>query len=572
MPFAYPSESMALSKSMASSENRVSMEKNRQKDSTLEAFLALTANADRAFLAMEERRRFLPVCCAMANGAGGWVILGAFQEDDGQDGEFRKDLPLLVEGVPDTALLERELSFALEDAGQISANPVSFFRPLSSGDKKVLIARVEAADWFLRPLCVGADHLRGAYRRVRGVNVVSGHDTRLRMALDALEVTRDDLAVPGLCVWDLDAESVASFRAAVTTRFPRWSELSQVEFLRRALVLTPMNPLENPSGEEAGVTRAGQLLLGKGDVRVRMTRQVSGTETWEARNLWSACTDLLPRLAECASKPCEDALRECFMNALLHAEHDEGCVEIQLRDAQAVFFNPGLPRTQTSGESAARNGRLLRMFKRVGLARGQGRGLEIIRAFDETFCLQWNMLELSTYGELPLQFQEPDVPLGVPVVQVPQKKAPLPDVVPLPLAPIEKAVPPGLILAALPSDQLDPPHEIEFLEPEEDAQEEEDEYVTSQGDESELSPLVRTVRDARPSPSVVREAILELCGEYRSLPALASTLARSEGSLRRHYVTAMVREGLLEMEFPDRVGHPEQRYKTRNVRNIRNFS
>jgi hypothetical protein len=77
----------------------------------------------------------------------------------------------------------------------------------------------------------------------------------------------------------------------------------------------------------------------------------------------------------------------------------------------------------------------------------------------------------------------------------------------------------------------------------------------------EFSSLVRAVRDTRPSPAVVREAILELCGEYRSLPALAATLARSEGSLRRYYVTVMVREGLLTMEFPDKVGHPDQRYK-----------
>jgi hypothetical protein len=293
------------------------------------------------------------------------------------------------------------------------------------------------------------------------------------------------------------------------------------------------------------------------------------------------------------------------VNALLHAEHDEDAIEVELRDAEAAFFNPGLPRAQAVGESVARNGRLLRMFKLAGLARGRGRGLEIIRAFDKGFRLQWNMLELSTFAELPLQFQEPDVPLGMPVVQVPRKKTPF--LVSLPLAPIERAIPAGLILAELPSGQL-PPYDIlavpeesekpEDPEPEdlnlteffdapevpgaEETQKEEieemeemeeineteetDKYTDSPRDESKFSPLVLAVRDARPSPSVVREAILELCGEYRSISALASMLGRSEGSLRRYYVTAMVREGLLEMEFPDRVGHPEQRYKTRNVR------
>ena len=64
--------------------------------------------------------------------------------------------------------------------------------------------------------------------------------------------------------------------------------------------------------------------------------------------------------------------------------------------------------------------------------------------------------------------------------------------------------------------------------------------------------------------AVVRDAVLELCAEYKSLSELASALARSENSLRRHYVTPMVKEGLLEMEFPERVGHPDQRYRVKN--------
>jgi predicted HTH transcriptional regulator len=697
-----------------------------------ESFLALTAHADREFLSLNALHRFLPVCCGMANGAGGWVILGAFQEGD----TFLEDRPeaavmqVKVEGVPDTAQLERELRLSLEDRGQISANPVSSFRSLSigdkNGDKNVLVARVEAADWFLRPLCVGADYLRGAYRRIGGADVASGHHARLRMALDALEITRDDLPVQNLGVSDLDAGSVASFRAAVTERFPQWKELSQEEFLRRALVLTPLDPLQ--ASEEITVTRAGELLLGKGEVRVRLTRrdESQGTKVWEAQNLWSAWTDLfLPRLAKGA--PCEDALRECFMNALLHAEHDEGCVEIELRDATVTFLNPGLPRVQidgprpdgTSSEGVcpARNGRLLRMFKLAGLAHGEGRGLPIIRAFHENFHLQLNTLELSTFAELPLQ--EPDIPPGMPIVQVsqvtqapraaqvpqvtqvpravqevpeatqapsPQKSPSLLDLMPLLLAPIERAIPPGLILAALPVTQpatleiaelevaelevlepeapepeiaepeiLEPESqepeepepeslepegfepesfepdsfepesltpvnsepeslEPEVLEPEvledeepnlepenleepeffdaetgvteeekeekeeeeeeeetgEDEEEnEEDEYEAPEVDISEISPessaQEQVLRSARTSPPVVRQAILELCGEYRSLSALSSMLARSEGSLRRHYITAMVREGLLEMEFPDRVGHPDQRYRTRNL-------
>ncbi|MDR1375902.1 MAG: hypothetical protein LBJ22_00205 [Synergistaceae bacterium] len=614
----------------------------RKKDSTFETFLALTENEDRAFLPMEELHRFLPTCCAMANGAGGWIVLGASPESGPQDGEAREGLngtgkkPITVEGVPNAALLEQGLRSALEDPRGISANPVPFFRSLSSGGKKVLAARVETAHWFLRPLCVGLDWLRGAYRRVEGVNVASGHNVRLRAALDALEIARDDLPVPGLRVSDLDAASVASFRAAVTERLLRWSALSETEWLRRALVWAPENPFENPLDEESGVTRAGQLLLGKGVVRVRMTGRAPASsppasrtqETWEAQNLWSAWTDLFPKLVRNVSKPCEDALRECFVNSLLHAEHDEGCVEIQMSGDAVVFSNPGLPRARL-GEVAVRNGRLLRMLKLAGLAGGEGQGMKIIRALDENFRLRWDTLELRTSAELPLKFEA----MKILVVQVPQKKrASILDSMPLPLAELEKntELPPGLILATLSSEEPEAPQfeipqvetprpeaiepealepealvsealgsealESEALEPEVLASEAlgfetlgpeileaeplqpeaigseaigpqvlepepaEDEYAAKEG-ELEFSSLVQTVRDARSSPAVVRQAILELCGEYQSVSALASALARSEGSLRRRYVSAMVREGLLEMEFPDRVGHADQRYK-----------
>jgi hypothetical protein len=180
------------------------------------------------------------------------------------------------------------------------------------------------------------------------------------------------------------------------------------------LVLSPEVTFEAGCEEDVvGVTRAGQLLLGKNNALVRIASG-AGAEIEEARNLWSACADLLPRFLEGASvtRPCEDALRECFVNALLHADYDFGHVEIALDERAAFFSNPGLPRTQTPGESEARNGRLLRIFKLTGLARGQGKGLGVIRSFDEKFELFWDTLELSTVAKLPLKTTAALRPLG----------------------------------------------------------------------------------------------------------------------------------------------------------------
>jgi hypothetical protein len=249
------------------------------------------------------------------------------------------------------------------------------------------------------------------------VDVASSLKARLRIALDALEPLRDDLPVSGLSAEDLDAESVASFRAALLKRFPQWEALSLEDFLKRSLVLSSEVVFEGGAeAETIGVTCAGQLLLGKNDVLARIAWR-AGTEREaemrEVRNLWSACA-LWPRLVEAVptTRPCEDALRECFVNALLHADYAFGHVEITLGEGIAFFSNPGLPRTRTPGESAARNGRLMRILTLAGLARGQGKGLEVIHAFDGQFEPLWDTLELATVTKLPLKTADASRVLG----------------------------------------------------------------------------------------------------------------------------------------------------------------
>ena len=101
---------------------------------TLEAFFSLISDSDRAFLLVGELDRFIPTCCAMGNGGGGWIVLGATLKED--------DLPL-VEGVPDAASLEEQLTLFLQDSGIV--NPVSYFRVISSAGKKIMAARIEPA-------------------------------------------------------------------------------------------------------------------------------------------------------------------------------------------------------------------------------------------------------------------------------------------------------------------------------------------------------------------------------------------------------------------------------------------
>jgi predicted HTH transcriptional regulator len=631
---------------------------------TFETFLVSTAEEDRVFLGgadfpgdlePEGRERFAAACCGMANGGGGWVVFGA--EYAGRENE--KDV-FLVEGVEDSVRLERELRALLRDPERISANPVSAYRHIvhsprlpqnraaprrapSDETRMLLAVKVETADWFLRPVCAGADFLRETgvpgdssdipscvvYRRVEGNDVVSGSDIRFRMAMDALERTRDDFPAPGLSVRDLDMESVISFRRAVLARRSLWANLSEVNFLKRVLVLD----------DDEKPTRAGQLLLGASPDLPGMGGPLllrrAGEDARFASNLWSAYSEILPELLKALTEKCADAVRECFMNALLHADYDSGCVKIDMGGEGFGFIrfsNPGLPRTRGAG--GARNYRLSRMFGLAGALRevngvrekhgkSNGKrksGLEIVRAYDEEFRLRWDTLDLSTSAELSLESvrheaAEPEAsPYGwMPVVEegalskdrtsaeeyaiaiethvtetpvteeaaaeevlaeeilaeeVPAEEV-LTEEVPLEetalAAPEEAAA--ELPEEPAPSDPEAADEEMvdeeEFLDEDEGEGEEGEE---EEGEEEEFVPefdsLEEMVRSTpRLQASIVREAILELCVEYKSLPELSAALARSETSLRRHYISAMVREGLLQMEHPNKPGHPGQRYK-----------
>jgi hypothetical protein len=316
----------------------------------------------------------------------------------------------------------------------------------------------------------------------------------------------------------------------------------------------------------------------------------------------------LPEISGVLTAACAWALRECFVNAMLHAEHDAGVIDVEFGDGIAVFSNPGLPRTLTQGESEARNYRLMRIFVMAGLAHGAGRGLDIIRECDANFSLLWDMLKLAAVSELHLSAEtepagmesagmdsrEPektDVPSPgwLPVVQdkfmllthSPTRNVRIkePDMgimetdfaeFEIPDAPIPEPynVREYVVSETGSIDEINNELNVfdEFNEIDEPDVSEDDEYLGTDENEEEddFPPLVRKVRETPRMPlAVVRDAILELCAEYRSLPELASTLARSENSLRRHYVTSMVKEGLLEMEYPDRVGHPDQRYTGR---------
>jgi len=68
----------------------------------------------------------------------------------------------------------------------------------------------------------------------------------------------------------------------------------------------------------------------------------------------------------------------------------------------------------------------------------------------------------------------------------------------------------------------------------------------------------------RVSPDLIRLAILIICeNDFVSVEEIATMLNRSRDSVSVHYVSKMVKEGLLELKYPENISHPHQAYRAR---------
>jgi ATP-dependent DNA helicase RecG len=68
----------------------------------------------------------------------------------------------------------------------------------------------------------------------------------------------------------------------------------------------------------------------------------------------------------------------------------------------------------------------------------------------------------------------------------------------------------------------------------------------------------------RVSPDLMRQAILIICeNDFVSVEEMATMLSRSRDSMSVHYVSKMVKEGLLELRYPENISHPHQAYRAR---------
>jgi ATP-dependent DNA helicase RecG len=80
-------------------------------------------------------------------------------------------------------------------------------------------------------------------------------------------------------------------------------------------------------------------------------------------------------------------------------------------------------------------------------------------------------------------------------------------------------------------------------------------------DATPYAAVARVWQDARVPPNVLDEAIVAVCtGEYLTREEIAEKVNRAVNSLRARSLPRLVKEGRLQLKYPERPNHPHQAY------------
>jgi ATP-dependent DNA helicase RecG len=584
---------------------------------------------------------------AMANSEGGVVVLGV--------GEHNGAATLDGLRAEQIARYQKTLWDGLNNRGQVNLNLLEprHVEVLDLGGAALLVIRIPRATRTQRPVYVGTNPLVGTYRRRHEGDYRCVRTEVRRMLADADEMPPDQRILPGFSLDDIDAQSLAQFRQrlrAVKGEHP-WIALPDRDFLDRL-----GGWRRDRSSEAEGLTLAGLLMFGRDqairdahaapnyfvdyreklDPELRWTDRIYPDGTWEANlfqffsRVWTKFASGLPipfQLEGAMRRdvtPAHEALREAFVNALIHADYaGAGGVVVERYADRFIIENPGtllvsLEQYLAGGVSECRNKSLQQMFLMIGGGERAGSGADKIRAGWR--AQHWRAPRLEVRSE-------PDrVRLTLPMISlIPAETldrlrhtfgsradalAPA-ELQALATADVEGAVSnvrlqellvdhpveitrmltrlceQGYLLSDnrrrwttyrlsqgdrapslfdetdsshLPGDSSHLPGDSIHLP---------GDSIHLPGDSSHLAPPAENLRDiaapvagtGRNTPGVVKQTILKLCaGRYLTAEQLGDLLHRNATGLRSRYLTPMVAAGQLRLRYPVSANRPDQAY------------
>jgi len=346
---------------------------------------------------------------AMANSEGGVVVLGVSEKDDAVrlDGLTAKKL----------ATYQKTLWDGLNNRGMVSANllEIGAVEAVPLETSTLLAIRIPRAARAQRPVYLTGNPFGNTYRRRHEGDYRCDDAEVRRMFADAEPGGRDNRILKGFTLDDLDAPSLAQYRQRLSTARAEhvWLTLDDQSLLERLGGWR----VDKATGDE-GLTLAALLMLGKElaiqdpdaapsyfvdyrerlDPDLRWSDRICPDGTWEANllqfytRIWSRLSGAVPtpfRLEDGLRRdvtPAHEALREAFVNALIHGDYAApGGLVIERLPHVITIENAGtllvgLEQYRRGGVSECRNPGLQKMFRMIGGGEHAGSGAEKIRA------------------------------------------------------------------------------------------------------------------------------------------------------------------------------------------------
>lgn len=347
---------------------------------------------------------------AFANTNTGIIVIGV------QD----KNGILNIEGLSDEQI-ERYIKQFWNDCNNpntVSRNLLSNddVRVISIKNKNLLVFRIPFASRTERPVYLTRNPLGNTYKRNHeGDYRCTDEEIKRMLADSSAELQRDSLVLEDFTIDDFDKTSVKQFRQLFISSKPGhpWHVLDDIELFRKIGAYR----IDRKTKKE-GITLAGLLMFGKSDSikeqdalpdffpdfrerlsmdeKIRWTDRICPDGTWE-NNLFQFYLKVWPKLSSTLPKPFQlnkdervdespthIALREAFINALVHADYSlSGNIIIEIDTEKFMFSNPGtllvsIYQYYSGGISECRNPALQQMFMLIGRAEKAGSGVDKI--------------------------------------------------------------------------------------------------------------------------------------------------------------------------------------------------
>ena len=342
---------------------------------------------------------------AMANTDGGSIYLGVQERDNKFTCLGIKRPEKVIKDLTDTANNTNKVSVNLINNSDIIQHEV---------DGGIVIeVRVRRASRKDRPVYLKRTPIGNSYQRRHEADQRMSEDAVKRMLADQQYDSLDSRILKGYELDDLNQESLRSFQRSVATRSPEtnFETLSQLDFLKQVGGWKK----DRETGVE-GLTVAGLLMFGnyqsirdefthyfldyqqrpESKTEQRYTDRICPDGTWSG-NLYDFYRKVYPKLVSDlklgfqlkdgireGENPAHIAIREAFVNAIVHADYTVSTSLLVVKRPDFLGFkNPGKMRIPLSvaiegGESDSRNKSIQDMFRMIGAGERQGFGIRKI--------------------------------------------------------------------------------------------------------------------------------------------------------------------------------------------------